>query len=110
MILLLAGTSDARLILQRLKENHAKVAVSVTTEYGAALLHEAADLVNQNRLDACGLQIQLQHDDAADRMQQHTIKTARPLAPLGFADDDRARDRMRSLGDFGAARWCACLR
>ena len=56
MILLLAGTSDARLILQRLKENHAKVAVSVTTEYGAALLHEAADLVNQNRLDACGLQ------------------------------------------------------
>ncbi len=56
MILLLAGTSDARLILQRLKEKRAEVAVSVTTEYGADLLRASADRVSQARLDAPGLQ------------------------------------------------------
>ncbi len=55
MILLLAGTSDARLLLHRMKAAGLPVAVSVTTEYGAALLEEEADLVNQKKLDAEGL-------------------------------------------------------
>ena len=56
MILLLAGTSDARLLLHRMKAVGLPVAVSVTTKYGATLLEEEADLVNQAKLDAQGLQ------------------------------------------------------
>ena len=56
MILLLAGTIDARLLLRRLKADHQRVAVSVTTEYGAALLAEEPDRINQRKLDAVELQ------------------------------------------------------
>ena len=56
MILLMAGTGDARLLLHRLKATGLAVGVSVTTEYGEALLDGEAERVNREKLDANGLQ------------------------------------------------------
>lgn len=56
MILVLAGTLDGRQLGKFLRENGLRVALSVTSEYGAALAEGCADFINHEALDEVALE------------------------------------------------------
>lgn len=51
MILVLAGTLDGRQLGKFLREQGLQIAISVTSEYGAALAENCADIINHEALD-----------------------------------------------------------
>lgn len=56
MILVLAGTLDGRQLGKFLREQGLKIALSVTSEYGAALAENCADFINHEALDEIALE------------------------------------------------------